>query len=192
MPAASPITIRRMRGSAQARACARIMASSDPWLKLKRTFHQNLRLLLDPTKEVYIAFCGRILSGFVVLHVTGPFSGYLQCIAVAPESRGHGLGRQLIRFAEERMFRESPNVFLCVSSFNDQARRLYARLGYRRVGEFKDYIVKGHSEILMRKTLGPWATFKRGAWRPRWLRSLAPMDRANGRKRSVFLGQSAS
>jgi ribosomal-protein-alanine N-acetyltransferase len=50
-------------------------------------------------------------------------------------------------------------VFMCVSSFNDGARRLYQRLGYQVVGELTDYIVRGHSEILLRKTSGPLATF---------------------------------
>lgn len=59
------------------------------------------------------------------------------------------------------ILRESPNVFMCVSSFNQDARRLYQRLGYQVVGELTDYIVRGHSEILLRKTVGPVATFIR-------------------------------
>jgi RimJ/RimL family protein N-acetyltransferase len=54
-------------------------------------------------------------------------------------------------FAEERIFRETPNVFLLVSSFNHRARALYQRLGYEPIGELKDFIVPGHSELLMRK-----------------------------------------
>jgi ribosomal protein S18 acetylase RimI-like enzyme len=46
-----------------------------------------------------------------------------------------------------------------VSSFNEGARRLYQRHGYEVVGELTDYIVKGHSEILLRKTFGPIASF---------------------------------
>jgi [ribosomal protein S18]-alanine N-acetyltransferase len=49
-----------------------------------------------------------------------------------------------------------------VSSFNQGARRLYERLGYNVVGELTDYIVEGHSEILLRKTVGPMATFAAG------------------------------
>jgi hypothetical protein len=48
---------------------------------------------------------------------------------------------------------------MCVSSFNHDARRLYQRLGYQAVGELIDYIVRGHSEILLRKTLGPLTGF---------------------------------
>jgi ribosomal-protein-alanine N-acetyltransferase len=73
------------------------------------------------------------------------------------------LGSHLIAFAEERILRESPNIFMCVSSFNEGARQLYQRLGYQVVGELTDYIVQGHSEILLRKTAGPLATFTRSA-----------------------------
>ena len=52
------------------------------------------------------------------------------------------------------------NVFICVSSFNPRARNLYESVGYEVVGELKDYIVAGHSEILLRKTIGPLVGFK--------------------------------
>jgi hypothetical protein len=39
------------------------------------------------------------------------------------------------------------------------ARRLYEQRGYQVVGELTDYIVEGHSEILLRKTHGPLTSF---------------------------------
>ena len=48
-----------------------------------------------------------------------------------------------------------------VSSFNKKAQELYERLGYETVGELKDYIVPGHSEILLRRTIAPITEFKR-------------------------------
>jgi [ribosomal protein S18]-alanine N-acetyltransferase len=97
------------------------------------------------------------LSGFLILCLTGAFVGYIQTICIDPGCRGQGLGTRLLAFAEERILSQFPNVFMCVSSFNHDARRLYERLGYRVVGELSDYIVAGHSEILLRKTLGPLA-----------------------------------
>ena len=52
-------------------------------------------------------------------------------------------------------------MFLCVSSFNTQARRLYERLGYALVGRFAGFIVQEHDELLFRKTRGGWADFTR-------------------------------
>jgi ribosomal-protein-alanine N-acetyltransferase len=67
----------------------------------------------------------------------------------------------LIEFSEKRIFTEAPNVFMCVSSFNTKAKDLYERLGYEIIGELKDYILSGQSEILMRKTLAPLTEFKK-------------------------------
>ena len=50
---------------------------------------------------------------------------------------------------------------MCVSSFNTEAQKLYLRLGYEIVGELKDYIVAGYSEILLRKTIGPLSEFRK-------------------------------
>jgi len=44
-------------------------------------------------------------------------------------------------------------MFLGVSSFNMRAQQLYQRRGYRKVGEFPDYVIAGASEILMHKRL---------------------------------------
>ena len=137
------------------------MSASEPWVTLGRTYESSFNLLSDPNREVYVARVGEDLAGFIILLMQGAFVGYIQTICVAPEHRRRGLGRQLIAFAEERIFRDSPNVFLCVSSFNTEAHRLYVRLGYELVGELKDYIVRGYSELLLRKTRGPVREFRR-------------------------------
>lgn len=64
-------------------------------------------------------------------------------------------------FAEKRIFSETPNAFICVSSFNSSAQKLYERLGYEVIGELKDYIISGYSEILLRKTIAPLTEFKK-------------------------------
>jgi len=94
--------------------------------------------------------------------MTGALVGYIQTVCIDARVRGQGLGSSLLEFAERRILRVSPNIFMCVSSFNEGARRLYDRLGYKVVGELTDYIVEGHSEILLRKTVGPIATFSAG------------------------------
>ncbi len=138
------------------------MAASEPWLTLGLTAEQTFQRLTDPTREVYVATMNDQIVGALILHLSGPLNGYIQIVAIHPEHRGRGLGAQLIHFAEERIFQQSPNVFLCVSSFNHRAQKFYERLGYLRVGEFPDFLAKGHSEILMRKTRGPLLAFKPG------------------------------
>jgi ribosomal-protein-alanine N-acetyltransferase len=152
-------SISRLEREADARECAGLMASSEPWLTLGRSYDTSLRIIQDPTREVFILRGEGKLAGFLILCMTGAFVGYIQTICIHPDHRGQGLGSKLVTFAEQRIFRESPNVFMCVSSFNQDARRLYERLGYQVVGELTDYIVRGHSEILLRKTIGPLTTF---------------------------------
>jgi ribosomal-protein-alanine N-acetyltransferase len=155
------LSIVLLQHETDAQACAHMMANSEPWLTLGRTYEASLRIVQDPTREVYVARDEAGLAGFLILCTTGALVGYIQTVCIHPERRGQGLGAQLVRFAEERILEESPNIFMCVSSFNTEARRLYERLGYSVVGELTDYIVEGHSEILLRKTLGPWTTFVR-------------------------------
>jgi [ribosomal protein S18]-alanine N-acetyltransferase len=152
--------IRPLAHLAEAHECARMMASSEPWVTLGRSYEASLRILQDPAKEVYVACADTRLLGFVIVNMRGPFAGYIQTVCVHPEHRSRGLGSRLVQWAEERILRDSPNVFMCVSSFNHDAHRLYERLGYSAVGELKDFIVHGHSEILLRKTTGPLATFR--------------------------------
>jgi ribosomal-protein-alanine N-acetyltransferase len=142
-----------------AEACARLMAGSEPWLTLGRSYEASLRAIQDPTREVYVAHVSAGLAGLLILCMTGSFVGYIQTVLVHPDRRGEGIGSRLMEFAEQRILRESPNIFMCVSSFNHGARRLYQRLGYRAIGELTDYIVAGHSEILLRKTVGPLTGF---------------------------------
>src|SRR5262245_25905316 len=157
MPDDPPLTIRPLSGKEEAELCAREMSDSEPWLTLQRTYEHAIRALTDPAREVYVALLKDTPCGFIMVNMIGPFRGYIQIICVFPECRDQGVGRQLIHFAEERIFRDSPNVFLCVSSFNTNAQRFYEQLGYKRIGEIDDYVVEGHSEFIMRKTIGPLA-----------------------------------
>ena len=151
--------IRRLAGAQEAEQCARLMANTDPWITLGRGYDACARVIQDSTREVYVAEDESGVAGFIVLCMVGAFVGYIQTVLVAPNQQGKGIGSKLVAHAEDRIFSESPNAFLCVSSFNSAARRLYERLGYRYVGELNDYLVRGHSELLFRKTRGPWSEF---------------------------------
>lgn len=154
------IAIRKLEHDHEAHECARLMVNSEPWITLRRTYDDSVKMLKAPSREVYVALMEEKVVGFIVLVMEGIFRGYIQTVGVQPEHRNRGIGSRLVKFAEERIFRETPNVFLCVSSFNEKAQALYKRLGYQVVGELKDFIVQGHSEILLRKTIAPLTEFK--------------------------------
>ena len=147
--------IRPLVSDDEARECATIMSTSEPWITLRRDFQASFEVVRDPAAETYVAIDDSQVIGFVVISMQGAFRGYIRSIATRNDRRGQGVGGALIAFAEARIFRDSPNVFICVSDFNVRARALYARLGYETVGELHDFIVGGQSEWLLRKTIGP-------------------------------------
>jgi len=141
-------------------ACAQLMSESDPWITLKRSFEDVLEILEENSSEVHVAKIDEEFIGFAIIKMHGAFVGYIQSIAMMPQFRNRGIGKRFMRYLEDRIFSENPNVFICVSSFNPEAKRLYESLGYDIIGELKDYIVHGHSEILMRKSIAPMSEFK--------------------------------
>ncbi|MBN2542550.1 GNAT family N-acetyltransferase [bacterium] len=159
----NPIDLEIIEPSSDAEfeVCARMMSESEPWITLARDYGSCLQTLTHHTKEVYIGKVESAIVGFVILNMHGAFAGFIQTICVAPEWRNKGIGSQLLDFVEHRILTVMPNVFMCVSSFNPDAKRLYLRRNYEIVGEMKDFIVKGHSEILLRKSVGPITEFRR-------------------------------
>ncbi len=133
--------------------CADVMATTEPWITLRRDRGVCEWSLRRPHSELYIARCEGERAGFVLLTEKGlAGSPYVASVAVAEAFRGIGIGTKLLRFAEDR-FPEAGNIFLCVSDFNREARKLYERLGYVETGVLKDYVMEGHDEIIMRKKL---------------------------------------
>ena len=145
----------KLRTEDEARACASIIAGSEPWITLRVDFDTVFRKIMEPVRETYLAVREGQVIGLVILRLDGPFPGYVQTLGVHPQWRGRGVGARLLRLAEDRIFSVSPNMFICVSSFNPRARKLYERMGFEEVGPLKDFIVPGHDEILLRKSRGP-------------------------------------
>jgi len=136
--------------------CARLMATSEPWITLGQDLELCRQKVARPGTELFVAEggAGQQLAGFILLVPYG-FAGspYVNSIAVASEARGRGVGAALLRFAEEKFARRG-QIFLLVSSFNVRAQAFYRREGYEYVGELKDYIVRGHSELIFGKRIG--------------------------------------
>jgi ribosomal-protein-alanine N-acetyltransferase len=160
IPRTEYIHIKLTRNIDDLKYCASMMSQSEPWITLKRSYEDSLGVLMDPIKEVYIAQANNEIIGFMILMMKGFLVGYIQTICVAPEYRNKGIGAHMMNYAEKRICKESHNIFLCVSSFNKKAQRFYKRLNYKKIGELKDYIVAGHSEYLLRKTITPNKDFQ--------------------------------
>jgi len=148
------VEIRPLLGLREARLCARFMAASEPWVTLERGYQDSLDIFGDASNEIYVAVAQGRVVGFVVIVMQGALVGTIQSVGVFLGWQGCGIGRRLIRLAEERIFSEMENAYICVSSFNPRAQNLYEQLGYKVIGTLPDPIALGHLEILMRKSSG--------------------------------------
>jgi ribosomal protein S18 acetylase RimI-like enzyme len=154
------ITIKLSADRADWKTCAVLMAASDPWLTLGMNAELCEKAFVGDEKEIYIAKLNDQINGFVILQMKGSFKGYIQTLFVKDEWRGKGIGKQLLQFSEQRILKVSPNIFICVSSFNTAAAKLYYEFGFELVGELKDFVKKGFTELLLRKTVGPMVGYQ--------------------------------
>jgi ribosomal protein S18 acetylase RimI-like enzyme len=135
--------------------CALMMSKTDPWITLGMNYEQCLKAFEGSCKEIHIVENENVIAGFVIVQTCGTFSGYIQTICIDEEYRGRGFGKKLLQYCEERILKYSPNVFICVSSFNKGAIKLYYKFGFRLVGELDNFVKAGFTELLLRKTVGP-------------------------------------
>ena len=136
--------------------CARWLTTSEPWITLGFDQTKSEWALRREGLEKWVAVDEfDTPMGIALLNFGGPFIGYLQILCVAPEQRGKGVGSALLGFVEERVFARHPNLFLCVSDFNEGAQKLYRQCGFEQVGRLENFLVTGHAELLFRKTRGP-------------------------------------
>ena len=135
--------------------CAMMMAQSDPWITLGMNYEMCLKAFAGPSKEIYLIVLNEEIAGFVILQTGGTFKVYIQTLCISEAYRGKGLGKKLLQFCEERVLKISPNIFICVSSFNKGAIKLYEEFGFKLVGELNDFVKEGFTELLLRKTFGP-------------------------------------
>lgn len=150
-----PYQIRRAEESQTFESCAGFMCQTEPWTRYGLSFADCRKAFEDEGREVYVLETHERIQGFAILQLHGSFKGYIQSLCVRPEFRGQGAGTQLLQFAEARIRKISPNVFICVSDFNTEAARLYFRYGFKKIGELTDFLRPGIAEWLLRKSAGP-------------------------------------
>ena len=152
--------IRQTTDSNDFEICAQMMSETDPWITLEMDCEQCLKAFEGECKETYIIEYENFIAGFVILQTAGTFSGYIQTICMDEAFRGKGFGRKLLHYCDQRVQKFSPNLFICVSSFNKGATKLYYDFGFKLVGELENFVKEGFTELLLRKTVGPRAGYK--------------------------------
>jgi len=138
--------------------CTDIMAGSDPWVTFGVT-HTDARAFFEchlSSDRCYVAIQDGKVVGFIVFYAKDafPLGGYVKAIAVEVRHRKQGTGKKMMEFAEARILKQWPNVFLLVSDFNMKARRFYRKLGYSQIGRIPNALAKGRAELIYRKITG--------------------------------------
>jgi ribosomal protein S18 acetylase RimI-like enzyme len=102
--------------------------------------------------------------GLVRHHRKGGPSGRIYSLAVRPEQRGAGIGRQLmLRLLDELSLRGVHKVYLEVERANEAAVRLYESLGFRTVGTLPAYYGEGRDGLHMLCTIAAPVASERSA-----------------------------
>ncbi|MHB1652437.1 MAG: GNAT family N-acetyltransferase [Desulfitobacteriaceae bacterium] len=105
-------------------------------------------------KEMYLALDSEgECVGYIRFVLNGTFYNfpYVCNISVKKKFRSQGIGKRLLGFFEDISFTHSDKIFLLVSSFNEQAKKLYESIGYKQVGVIDDLYKDGISEYIMMK-----------------------------------------
>lgn len=104
--------------------------------------------------STFVADAGGVV-GWIWIVAGGGFgrADYVRFLAIDPASQGQGIGRALMRHAEQRATPAPGSLFVMASSANAKAMAFYASLGYQPVGRVPDFVLHGLDEILFWKDL---------------------------------------
>lgn len=106
------------------RACGLVVGNGDP-------VRDYRAVRARPASDILAAFdaVGMLIGSIAVGHDSN--RGWLHYVSVDPARRGHGVGRDLVRAAEEWLAaRDVIDIHLTVRSGNGDVVRFYERIGY--------------------------------------------------------------
>jgi ribosomal-protein-alanine N-acetyltransferase len=107
-----------------------------------------------------VAVDGGRVVGYVVADVTPNFGrdiGHVKDLAVAPDARGHGVGRTLLERALLTLSANGASVVkLEVRESNDPARSLYRDVGFEPLRRVARYYEDGEDALVMVLDVAAW------------------------------------
>lgn len=129
-------------------ALAALHARCFPEHSLPRPWRaEEFAALLAQPGSLLLTRPGGFLLGRVILD-----EAELLTLAVAPEARRHGIGRDLCaEFAATSRARGAAHGFLEVASDNAPAQALYASTGWREAGRRRGYYGPGRDALVLRR-----------------------------------------
>ena len=103
--------------------------------------------------EIFVLDENSKIKGFIRVDFKGMLGKYplLRLIAVNSQYRNKGIGKKLLNYYEEIGFKKEEKIFLLVSDFNINAKRLYEKIGYKGIGILSEVYKKEICEFVMMK-----------------------------------------
>ena len=154
MPATAAVRVRR----AELSDLDDLVALEESSFATDRLSRGQYRRHLDSeSAQVLVASANhrRFLGTAVVFFRQGTHVARLYSIASRAEARGKGVGSALLEAVEKLAEkRRCTSVRLEVRTDNDDAMRLYERLGYRRIGRYARYYGDGADAWRYEKVVG--------------------------------------
>ncbi len=135
----SPVCLKPLHASDYPELMA--LWKSAGWIDVRQTdTPEALAKFLDRNPSCnFAAYAGARLVGAVLAGHDG-WRGYLYHMAVVPDYRGRGIGRQLVLAATESIRQEGiPKVHCLVKCENQGAQRFWAACGFKLREELMDY-----------------------------------------------------
>lgn len=127
-----------------------------PPLRFSRGYMRQL--IQEPNAATWIAEQDGRMSGFAIVEWTSEETGelaYIQTLEVLPETRGQGVGGELMRRMESSASAAGAEaIWLHVDQENAAAIHVYERHGYQLRGRRAGYYGRGTAALIYEKPLG--------------------------------------
>lgn len=154
---AHPLTRGALRPLAEGEAerLGTVCATFDPYRRLGQSATALAGYLRRPDSALF-RFAIEINSTAVgIVAVRSPWlrGPFLEMLAILPEARGLGLGRQTVEWVVAQAGLVAANLWTTVSDFNESAQGFYRRLGFIEISELPGLVAEGTTEILLRRRL---------------------------------------
>jgi len=120
-------------------------------------FRERARQLLESVagrEGLYVGEENEIVVGVVWFLPEPVFAegGLVFLLAVQPEMRRRGIGRQLLGFTERKIFSQAQSAFFSISPRNSAGLQFLEKMGYAKVAEISPSVESGHAHWVLRKT----------------------------------------
>ena len=147
--------IRKLNPSDVACAAA-VLNSTEPW-DSGEGFREKSHKMLESVvgrEGLYVGEENETIAGIVWFLAEPVFAegGLVVLLAVRPEMRRHGIGRQLLGFTERKIFSQSQSSFFSINSHNNPGLQFLEKMGYTKVSEIPSPVESGPAQWILRKT----------------------------------------